>query len=303
MIQLALLFLTYVASKVYSESLKVERKKTEEEAEQQRESNSTDVAASRETMEKRQLRHLQGSLASMGFFAVRYFVPGALPLGLVTYLYNAIPTMKNVEEALVRDKKVNVDVLFFVADVLTFATANYFTAAFGLTMIHAGRYQVSKAKDDSAKMLTHLFRELPQSVWTLVDGQEVEIPLADVRAGDLLIVTSGGVIPVDGVIQEGTAQIDQCALTGEAQPAEREKGDPVFANTIVLAGKLLIRVERSGADTTSALIAAMLLKSGSFKTGVQLKGERWADQMSLPMLASSMALLPFIGPTSTAVFI
>ncbi|MGA2649976.1 MAG: heavy metal translocating P-type ATPase [Terracidiphilus sp.] len=303
MIQLALLLLTYVASKVYYESLKIEQKKTEEGPEQQRETKSQDIAESREIIEKRQLGHLKGSLASMGFFAVRHFVPGALPLGLVTYLYNAVPTMKNVEEALVREKKVNVDVLFFVADVLTFATKNYFTAAFGLTMIHAGRYQVIRAKDDSAKMLTHLFKELPQSVWTLVDGQEVEIPLADIRAGDFLIVTSGSVIPVDGVIQEGTAQIDQCALTGEAQPAEKGKDDPVFANTIVIAGKLLIRVDRSGADTTSAQIAAMLLNSVSFKTGVQLKGERWADQMSLPMLASSIALLPFIGPTSTAVFI
>lgn len=301
--QLALLFVTYVGSKVH-ESVKAEQKKREEELDQQQpETESKDIAESKENLEKRQLRYLKGSLASMGLFAVRYFVPGALPLGLVTYLYNAVPTMKNVEEALVVDKKVNVDVLFFVADVLTFGTKNYFTAAFGLAMIHAGRYQVLKAKDDSAKMLTHLFRELPQSVWTLVDGHELEIPLAEIRPGDLLIVTSGGVIPVDGVIQEGIAQIDQRALTGEAQPSEKGKDDPVFANTILIAGKLLIRVDRSGADTTSAQIAAMLLNAVSFKTGVQLKGERWADQLSLPMLASAIALLPFIGPISTAVFI
>jgi heavy metal translocating P-type ATPase len=116
-------------------------------------------------------------------------------------------------------------------------------------------------------------------------------------------VSSGSVIPVDGVIQDGVAQIDQQALTGEAQPAEKGKEDPVFANTIVLAGKLLVRVSRSGADTTSAQIATMLFNAASFKSGTQLKGEKWADQMSFPMLVSALAVMPFVGPISAAVFI
>ncbi len=303
-IELSLLFATYMGSKVY-DSLRNGRKPIQEEVEpQQTEKESKDVAESREDTETQQVRHLTAALASMGFFAGKLFIPGAVPLGLAAYLYSAIPYMKNVEKALMRDKKINVDVLFFVADALTLGTRSYFAAALGLSMIHAGKYMVKKVKDDSAKeMVTHLFRELPQSVWRLVDGVEVEVPLAEVRAGDLLVVTSGSVIPVDGVIQEGVAQIDQRALTGEAQPAEKGKEDAVFANTIVIAGKILIRVNRSGADTTSAQIAEILLHSVSFKSGVQLKGERWADQMSLPMLVSAAALLPYIGPIATAVFI
>ncbi|MHB8484041.1 MAG: P-type ATPase, partial [Nitrospiria bacterium] len=303
-LQLGLLLVTYLGSKAY-DSLKSEQKPVREEAEpQQARREAEDIAESREDIERQEVRHLAGALASMGFFASKYFVPGAVPLGLVAYLYSAIPYMKNVEKALVRDKKVNVDVLFFVADALTLGTKSYFAAALGLSMIHSGKYMVKKVKDDSAKeMATHLFRELPQSVWRLVDGVEIEMPLTDVRAGDLLVVNSGSVIPADGVIQEGFAQIDQRALTGEAQPAEKGKTDPVFANTIVIAGKIVIRVNRSGADTTSAQIAEILLHSVSFKSGVQLKGEKWADQMSLPMLGSAMALLPFIGPVSTAVFI
>lgn len=250
-----------------------------------------------------QLRYLQGSLFSMGCFAVTGLLPGAGTLGIAAYLYSSIPYMRNVERSLARDEKVNVDVLFFTADVLTFGTRHYFTAALGLSMIHHGRYLVGKARDDSAKMVAHLYREMPQSVWQLIDGVEIETPLAAIKAGDLIIVTSGSVIPVDGVIQDGNALIDQQALTGESQPAEREYGDPVFANTIVIAGRLLIRVDRSGDETTSAQISEMLLNSVSFKSGVQLKGEQWADKMALPMLASAAVVLPLIGPVSTAVFI
>lgn len=301
--ELSLLFVTYIGSKAY-DSLTRDPDKVDEDPDQpQGTTQSGDGSESREDLKTQQMRHLKGALASMGFFAAKQLIPGAVPLGLVTYLYSAIPYMKNVEKALVRDRKVNVDVLFFVADALTLGTRSYFAAAFGLSMIHAGKYMVNKVKDDSAKMVTHLFKELPQTVWTLVDGVEVEIPLADVKAGDLLMVGSGSVIPVDGVIQEGVAQIDQQALTGEAQPAEKGKEDPVFANTLVMAGKLVIRVNRSGSDTTSAQIAEMLLNSVSFKSGVQLKGERWADKMSFPMLVSAMGFLPIIGPVSTAVYI
>lgn len=253
----------------------------------------------RQEQEAQQLHYLQSAIVSTGCFAI----PGAAPLGLVAYLYSVIPYMRNVERSLVRDRKVNVDVLFFTADALTFGTRNFVTAAFGLVLIHHGRYMVSKAKDDSAKMLTHLYRDIPNTVWKVVDGLEVETPLAEIHAGDLIAVASGAVIPVDGVVEQGIAQIDQQALTGEAQPAEREAGDTVFANTIVLAGRLIIRVERSGAATTSAQIGDILLNAVSFKSDVQLKGERWADQAALPMLASAGALLPIIGPASTAVFI
>jgi heavy metal translocating P-type ATPase len=301
--ELGLLLGTFLGSKAYDSVKRGQKPIADDVGPHQTEKESKGTAQSREDLERQQVRHLKGALASMGLFASKSFIPGAVPLGMASYLYSAVPYMKNVEKALVRDKKVNVDVLFFVADALTLGTKSYFAAGLGLSMIHAGKYMVQKVKDDSAKMVTHLFKELPQTVWKLVDGVEVEVPLADVRVDDRLIVTSGSVIPVDGVILEGVAQIDQRALTGEAQPAEKGKEDPVFANTIVIAGKILIRVSRSGSDTTSAQIAEMLLNSVSFKSGVQLKGERWADQMSLPMLVSAMALLPFIGPVSTAVFI
>lgn len=254
-------------------------------------------------IEKQQALNLKAAVGSMVLFAAKPLIPGAVPLGLAAYLYAALPYMRDVEKSLFRDKKINVDVLFFVADALTLGVRNYFTAALGLTLIHHGKLMVKKARDDSAKLVTHLFKELPQTVWRLVDGVEVEVPLADVREGDELVLTSGVVIPVDGIIEEGVAQVDQRALTGEAQPAEKAEGDAVFANTIVSSGRIRVRVTRSGNETTSAQIAEMLLNSVSFKSGIQLKGERWADKMSAPMLVSALAMLPITGPVPAVVFI
>lgn len=288
-LQLGLLLATYCGSKLFADRPQEPEVAPTEPA----------PAPTKQELEAQQLRYLRSALFSTGCFVI----PGAAPLGMAAYLYSIIPYMRNVERSLVRDKKVNVDVLFFTADALTFGTSNFVAAAFGLTLIHHGRYMVGKARDDSAKMVAHLYREMPNAVWTIVDGLEVETPLAEIQAGDLIVVNSGNVIPVDGVIEEGIAQIDQQALTGEAQPAEREAGEPVLANTIVLTGRLVIRVERSGADTTSAHVADMLLNAVSFKSGVQLQGERWADQAALPMLAAAGAVLPVVGPASTAVFI
>lgn len=304
--QLELLALTYIGTKIYevlTEELPPPQRIEEDDTEKRTTVEPLRGAVADQTDEERQFRYVTTSAAAMGLFAARSFLPGGLFLGMATYLYSAIPYMKNVEKSLLRDRKINVDVLFFTADALTFGTQNYFTAAFGLYLIHTGKFMVERAKDDSAQIVRHLFKELPKTVWVRYGDVEIEIPLEEVKADDLLIVNSGGVIPVDGVIREGAAQIDQQALTGEAQPAEKKEGDCVFANTIVMAGKIVIQVNTSGEETTSAQIADTLLKSVSHKSGVQLMGEKWADQMTFPMFVSSLAALPFIGPASTAVFI
>lgn len=313
-VQLGLLFATYIGSKLIDAIREEERALETEVSHGPTIATTTSmslsapqqamtVQRSQEPTDAQQLRYLQVALLSVGLFAVRFFVPAALPLGMVAYLYSAVPYMKNVERSIVRDRRVNVDVLFFVADALTLGVGSYFTAGVGLSMIHAGRHMVKRAKADSAKMVTHLFKELPDSVWIRIDGVETLRPLAEVQVGDLVVLGSGSVVPVDGVVIEGVAQVDQSSLTGESQPAEKGAEDSVFANTIVTSGRLVIRVGRSGADTTSAQIADALLNAVNFKTGVQLKGEKWADSMSLPMLVSAAAILPFGGPVSAAVLI
>ncbi|ETX03668.1 MAG: hypothetical protein ETSY1_46540 (plasmid) [Candidatus Entotheonella factor] len=243
------------------------------------------------------------SLASMGLFALTRLWPPLGVLGLGFYIYSAIPYMRDVEKSLTKDHKINVDVLFFIGDSLTLGSRKYFTAAIGLYLMHWGKHSVALAKNDSKTKLSGLFENLPQKVWVQIGEEEMEIPLTDVKKNHLVIVDSGGVVPVDGTIIEGMASIDQHPLTGEAQPVEKEVGAPVFAHTMVITGRILIRVEKSGDETAAFQIGNALLHATEFKTGVQLKGEKWADMATLPMLAGAAIMLPTMGPVPTIVFI
>ena len=96
--------------------------------------------------------------------------------------------------------------------------------------------------------------EQPQHVWVLQgatfddDKVEVEVPFDSVQVGEIVVINAGQMIPVDGMIHDGVASIEQHILTGESQPAEKGIGDPVFAATVVLSGKIYIRVETDTAQ-------------------------------------------------------
>ncbi|QFY90257.1 heavy metal translocating P-type ATPase [Magnetovirga frankeli] len=243
------------------------------------------------------------SLVSCAAFALKGTVPVLLPVGVLAYVYAMMPYMRDVERSLVQEKRVDVDGLFMAADILTLLTGHYATAGLSLFLIHSGKLAVARARDDSQKMVSHLFKNLPREAWLLRDGAEIAVPVDSLQAGDLIVLHSGGMVPVDGTIVEGIAGINQQDLTGEAILAEKGAGDAVFANTLVVSGRILVKVERSGQETTAYQIAASLFQSINHKSQLQLKGETWANSLTTPMLVSALVLLPILGPTSTAVFI
>ncbi|HEW98425.1 MAG: heavy metal translocating P-type ATPase [Candidatus Parabeggiatoa sp. nov. 3] len=248
--------------------------------------------------------YLKISTISMGLSAIRQFIfppLGLLSLGL--YIHTFIPFMKKVEKSLFKERQVNVDVLFFLGDILTLAINQYLAAAFEVWLFHAARNTALKTKSQSEKMLINVFEQQPRQVWVLEDNVEIEIPIEKVKVNDILVVNTGEVIPVDGLITDGLATIDQQALTGESQPAEKEVGDRVFASTIVITGRIYVKVEQSGQKTTIAKIGHLLTHSAHFKSNIQLKGEKWANQITLPMFLMSGIVLPTLGPTSTVVLI
>ena len=106
--------------------------------------------------------------------------------------------------------------------------------------------------------LTHLFGEQPAQVWVLLDGVEIEMPFEQLRLGDILVLTAGQQVPVDGVVVQGNATMDQHHLTGESQPVEKAVGDTVLAATLMLGGRIHVRVEKTGAETTAAKIGDVL---------------------------------------------
>lgn len=232
-----------------------------------------------------------------------YVYPILLPVMVLTFTYASMPYLRIVENSLLEKKKIDGYVLYGIADMMTFGIGSLATASFGVCLLHAGHFLISNAERNSKESMVNIFAKQPNSVWLLVDGMEVETALDKISQGDIVAVNTGDIIPVDGIIVKGMASVDQHALTGESQPAEKTEGDTVFAATQVMSGRIHIQVQTSGSETTAAKITEILNHTIDFKTNTQLKGEQWADQWNVPVLILGFAAMPWLGAVGTVVIL
>ena len=222
--------------------------------------------------------------------------PACCPLAAGLFAYTSIPTFKNAREVLFDEKRLGVDVLDAIVVVGCLATMSIFPGAVLCWCLGFGRVLVKKTQDNSKKLLLNAFGKQPRFVWLYRDGVEVQVSLDRLQAGDIIVVNTGEVVPVDGVIAEGLAMIDQHALTGESTPAEKGVGDRVFASTLLVAGKILVSVEKSGSETASAKISQILNDTAGYKLSSQHKGERLADKAVIPTLTIGAVGMATMGP-------
>lgn len=116
-----------------------------------------------------------------------------------------------------------------------------------------------------------------ESVWQVVDGQDVRIATADVREGMVLHLPQGCVLPVDGTVVDGVGELDESSMTGEAALVRKEAGATVFAGTALRDGDLHVRVSAAPGAARIDQIAHMVEESSDLKAGVQGRAERLAD--------------------------
>ena len=150
------------------------------------------------------------------------------------------------------------------------------SAAMILTLITLGKFLETRAKGKTGDAIRSLMDLRPETATVLKDGKEVTIPADQVRVGDVVIVRSGGRIPVDGTVLEGRAAVDQSALTGESIPVEKGPGDSVAAATINTEGYLCFRAVQVGEDTTLQQVIRMVEEAGGSKAPIA----RLADKIA-----------------------
>lgn len=145
----------------------------------------------------------------------------------------------------------------------------YETAAVIITLITFGRYLEARAKGRARQAIERLMHLAPQVATRLKDGEEQQVPVSVVQVGDLLLVRSGEGIPVDSVVVQGSASVDESMLTGESMPLQKQEGDTVYAGTLNTDGVLAIRAVRVGADTMLAQIVRAVERAQAGKAPVQ----------------------------------
>ena len=225
----------------------------------------------------------------------QFAAPALLPAAAVVLAYTSIPTFKGARAVIVEEKRLGVDVLDAIVVVGCLGTMAIFPGAVLCWCLSFGRVLVKKTQDNSKKLLLNAFGKQPRYVWLYRDGAEVQIALDRLQPHDVIVVNTGEVVPVDGVIVKGMAVIDQHALTGESTPAEKGVGDRAFAATLMVAGKVLIEVEKSGSETASARISQILNDTAGYKLSSQHKGEQLADKAVIPTLAVGAVGMAMMG--------
>jgi Cu2+-exporting ATPase len=243
--------------------------------------------------------YVKMSGVSIGLSTARLFYPPLALPSILLFTYTAIPYLKQTEKSLLKEKKIDGYVLYSIADMMMLEIGAYASASVGIGLLHLSKYILSNAKERSKKQLVDIFSQQPDKVWVLKQGVEVQVSIDQVQENDILVVGAGDIIPVDGTVTDGIAAVDQKVLTGEAQPADKTVGDRVFASTMVLSGQINILMEKSGQETLVAKIGDIINQSIDFKGSQELKGEKWADSFTTPMLALALLSGPFLGPAGT----
>lgn len=155
-----------------------------------------------------------------------------------------------------------------------------------LTLVTVGKYLEERSRGKTTGAISALLALAPESAVVRRQGQELTIPTEEIVAGDTVIVRQGGRIPVDGVITDGHAAVDESAITGESLPVEKVPGDAVTSATVTSSGYLELRATRVGGDTTLSQIIRLMEEAASSKAPIS----RLADRISGIFVPAVMAI-------------
>ena len=166
------------------------------------------------------------------------------------------------------------------------------SAAMILTLITLGKFLEARAKGKTGDAIRQLMDLSPKTAVILRDGLEKEVPIEEVKVGDVVVVRSGGRIPVDGTVISGRGAVDQSALTGESVPVDKAEGDTVSAATINTEGYLQLRADKIGEDTTLSQVIRLVEEAGGSKAPIARLADRIAG-VFVPVVMG-IALVAFV---------
>lgn len=151
----------------------------------------------------------------------------------------------------------------------------FMEAAAIITLISLGHWMESRMSVRASGALRKLLNLAPQTARRKnADGTETEVPVADLRSGDLLLLRPGDKMPTDGIVTEGDSAVDESMLTGESVPVDKTPGTETFAGTVNLNGRMTVKVTATGEETALAHIIAAVQRAQSSRANIQRLGDR-----------------------------
>jgi len=222
------------------------------------------------------------------------------PIGVVIVLAGGYPVFRNVVRATLRRQIIS-HTLMTLGALAALAVGEWATAAVVVFFMRVGNYAESFTTERARRAVKDLTAMAPQTARVERAGLEMEVPIAEVQVGDIVIVRPGEKIPVDGEVVGGQATVDRATITGESMPVETGPGAKVFAATIARLGHLRIRATHVGPDTTFGRVVKMVEEAEAHRADVQRLADRFSGYY-LPVVAGAAGLTFLISrnPLSTA---
>ena len=180
--------------------------------------------------------------------------------------------------------------LFSVGATFLFEGEQFYEAsAVLLVFILLGHWLEMRARAGASEAIRKLMDLAPPMATVIRDGQEVELPTAEVLAGDTVLIRPGNKIPVDGEILDGTTDVDESMLTGESMPVSKQPGDSVIGATINKTGSFRYRATKVGSDTALAQIVKLVQEAQNSKAPAQLLADRASQWLVLAAILIGLA--------------
>ena len=221
---------------------------------------------------------LSGLLLLIGWLGERFM--GLPPLGatvfyLAAYVLGGWDIAQHAWHAL-REKHFDTDLLMVMAALGAAALGEFAEGALLLFLFSLGHALEERALDRARAAVRALGELTPKTALVKRDGQEVELPIGELRLDDIVIVRPGVRMPMDGTVMNGQSGVDQSPVTGESVPVDKAPGDLVFAGSVNGEGALEVRVTKLAQDSTLARVMKMVEEAQSQKSPTQQTVERFS---------------------------
>ena len=209
-------------------------------------------------------------------YARKWFLPA--PIRAVITVVSFLPFLRAALREL-SHARLTVPVLDASAIGISFVKRDFNTAAQTMFLLNVGELLEDYTRAMSENELINSLLDVPDKAQKVEDDTETTVPAAELVTGDLVAVRTGMSICIDGVVEQGTAMVNQATLTGEPLAVERTVGDDVFAGTVVEDGDILVRVRANTSQTKLRSIVSLVEAADSLKSEGQSRMENLANKI------------------------
>ena len=212
----------------------------------------------------------------LGRLCTKLFLPAP-----VRAVYTTIKAIRYVWKGIrcLMKCKIEVEVLDATAIAVSIIRNDFDTAGSVMFLLGIGELLEEWTHKKSVGDLARSMSLNIEKVWQKIDDTEVLVPVSDIREGDLVVVHTGNVIPLDGIVEAGEAMVNQASMTGESVPVRKKEGSSVYAGTVVEEGEITVCVKQANGSSKYEKIMAMIEESEKLKSSLESKAEHLADQL------------------------